>query len=311
MNISHRQLKAFVLLARLRNFSRAAEQMFIAQSGLSMMIRELEGQLGFRLFDRTTRNVSLTKFGTEFLAVAEQNVRNIENTVERVGRSAKDENLRLSISAPPMSCAYLLPPIVAAFEKRYPAVQLHIVDTDLGNITRLVRDGEVDLGLGMFVKPTPGLVRIPLFKFSLALASQSPRFRIGRTPRRWRDLIGLPFINLPPDYPFQQAIDKNLQNAGHSMGPKFTVNLIDTQLGMVAAGRGVAIVPSTVVSACRSRPIQLEPIVDPIIEMEYYELRDRARQLPVCTDDFTDLIRELIPRDVAPLAVTSVEGVDS
>jgi DNA-binding transcriptional LysR family regulator len=60
MNITSRQLKAFVLTAQHRSFSRAAERLFITQSGMSLLVRELEAQLGFRLFDRTTRRVTLS-----------------------------------------------------------------------------------------------------------------------------------------------------------------------------------------------------------------------------------------------------------
>jgi LysR family transcriptional regulator, carnitine catabolism transcriptional activator len=63
MDLTSRQLRAFLLVAQHRNFSRAAEALFITPSGLSILIRELESQLGFRLFDRTTRHVVLTAHG--------------------------------------------------------------------------------------------------------------------------------------------------------------------------------------------------------------------------------------------------------
>ena len=70
IDFSSRQLRAFVLVARYRSFSRAAAALFITPSGLSLLIRELERQLGVRLFDRTTRQVELTTAGSEMLAVA-------------------------------------------------------------------------------------------------------------------------------------------------------------------------------------------------------------------------------------------------
>ncbi|MCS6762995.1 MAG: LysR family transcriptional regulator [Candidatus Protistobacter heckmanni] len=94
MNILHRQLKVFLLVARLHNFSRAAEQLFIAKSGLSTMVRELEEQFGFRLFDRTTRHVRLTEFGTQFLPIAEQNVQSIEGIVSRIGEIARQARVQ-------------------------------------------------------------------------------------------------------------------------------------------------------------------------------------------------------------------------
>ncbi|GAA0508751.1 LysR family transcriptional regulator [Pigmentiphaga daeguensis] len=298
MNISHRQLKAFLLLAQQRNFSRAAEQLHIAQSGLSLMIRELEGQLGFRLFDRTTRQVTLTQFGAEFRAVAEQNVKRIEEIVEQVGRSAQRANTTLSIGAPPLTCSYLLPPVVAAFEQRHPGVRLTVVDTDLPSVSSMVRAGHLDVGLGMFIKAAPGMLRQPLFHFSLVAASAAPKFQLARSPRSWSALAGEQFINLPFDNPLQQLIDKNLALVGHEGPPRFVVNFIETQIGLAEAGRGIAILPSTAVPACRGRGIRLEPLGPPLVELEFYELRDRGRKLPPCADDFCDLLKRSIPRAV-------------
>src|SRR6267142_963876 len=91
MNITSRQLKAFVLTARHGSFSRAAERLFITQSGMSVLVRELEAQLGFRLFDRTTRRVTLTEFGTRFLPIADRSIVELESAASSIGRSARSE----------------------------------------------------------------------------------------------------------------------------------------------------------------------------------------------------------------------------
>ena len=67
IDFTSRQLRGFLLVAQHRSFSRAAGALFITPSGLSLLIRELENQLGVRLFERTTRHVALTAFGTELL----------------------------------------------------------------------------------------------------------------------------------------------------------------------------------------------------------------------------------------------------
>src|SRR5256884_1780793 len=69
-------------------FSRAAGALFITPSGLSVLIRELETQLGFRLFDRTTRHVAPTAYGTEFLGVARRCLADLDAATARIGRSA-------------------------------------------------------------------------------------------------------------------------------------------------------------------------------------------------------------------------------
>ena len=304
MNVTHRQLKAFLLVASHRNFSRAAEQMFIAQSGLSLMIRELEEQLGFRLFDRTTRNVQLTSLGTQFLPVAQQNVQNIEGIVSRLGQSARSASLTLTIGAPPMTSSYLLPELIAFFNKSHPEVRVRVVDTDISNISSLVRGGEIDMGLGMFIKPTPGVERIPLFRFSLVVASADHSFNVDHTPMPWHDLLGKPIIGLPPENPLQQFIDKQMASVGGLAPPDFVVNFIDTQLGMVAAGCGVAVIPSTAISACQNRKVRLNVLSEPAIELDFYEVRDRSRQLPSCAESFTALLQRSISESHKPLRAT-------
>jgi DNA-binding transcriptional LysR family regulator len=88
VNITSRQLRAFILTARHESFSRAADEMFITQSGISIMVRELESQLGFRLFDRTTRKVRLTDLGACFLPTANRCLCELEAAVLRIRRSS-------------------------------------------------------------------------------------------------------------------------------------------------------------------------------------------------------------------------------
>src|SRR5438445_110028 len=104
MNITSRQLKAFLLTAQHQSFSRAAEQLFITQSGMSVLVRELEAQLGFRLFDRTTRRVTLTEFGVKFLPIADRSLLELEAAAANIGRSATEVGRH---RPPEIVCNYL------------------------------------------------------------------------------------------------------------------------------------------------------------------------------------------------------------
>ena len=109
MDFSSRQLRAFLLVAQHRSFSRAAEALFITPSGLSVMIRELEGQLGFRLFDRTSRHVALTSYGGELLTVAQSCLDQFDTAIARLGRAATQGQARFCRLVrrrwlPPMFC---------------------------------------------------------------------------------------------------------------------------------------------------------------------------------------------------------------
>ena len=109
MEFSTRQLRAFHLVARHRSFVRAAEVLLITPSGLSVLIRELERQVGFRLFDRTTRHVSLTAFGSELLAVTEPSLSSLDAAMSRIKQVAKGRERWISIGTTPWLAANVLP----------------------------------------------------------------------------------------------------------------------------------------------------------------------------------------------------------
>src|SRR5215831_19454041 len=99
IDFSSRQLRAFLLVAQHHNFTRAAEALFITPSGLSLLIREFENQLGFRLFDRTTRHVSLTAEGAELIAAARRSLEDFDSAMLRIRERVRESNQTLFVGA--------------------------------------------------------------------------------------------------------------------------------------------------------------------------------------------------------------------
>ncbi len=294
MNINSRQLKSFLLVARHRNFSRAAEQLFITQSGLSVLVRELEGQLGFRLFERTTRRVGLTEFGTQFLPVAERYMQDLEAAVSRIGRSASAASRYLSVGATPLMAAHLLPAVIAEFGARNRELRIRLFDADRSTISDLVEGGKLDMGLGMFLKPATGVRRISLFRFSLVAisAGEASPSRIQRVG--WSTLVASTLIGLPPDNPIQQLIERHLFRAGRRNPPDLVFNYLETQIAMAEVGAGTAILPSFALPACRNRKVLINQVVKPIVHLDLYEIRNRGIKLPPGADEFTAFLREYV-----------------
>src|SRR5262249_24220360 len=123
MEVSTRQLRAFRLVAQHRNFTRAAEALFITPSGLSVLIRELENRVGFRLFDRTTRYVELTAHGVELLAVIQRSLEELDSAIANIGRSANRSRTSLSLGVTPLVAANVLPPAIREFREHRPDLQ--------------------------------------------------------------------------------------------------------------------------------------------------------------------------------------------
>ena len=123
-DFTSRQLRAFLLVARHHNFTRAAEALFITPSGLSVLIRELENQLGFRLFDRTTRHVVLTAHGSQLLAVVRPSLEEIDAATSRIGHTAKETSDTLSVGAGLLHAANIFPAAIREFRSRRPNVRM-------------------------------------------------------------------------------------------------------------------------------------------------------------------------------------------
>src|SRR4051812_3134048 len=170
MNITTRQLKAFVLTARHQSFSRAAEELFITQSGMSVLVRELETQLGFRLFERTTRKVTLTEPGSKFLPVADRSLRDLETAALYLSREAATAGDRLAIGAPPFPAAELLPQAISAFATLHPKLHIQLIDAEGARLMEMVQSGKVDVALSASLQESPGLIKLPLARFALMLA---------------------------------------------------------------------------------------------------------------------------------------------
>ena len=130
IDFTSRQLRAFLLVAQHRSFSRAAGALFITPSGLSLLIRELETRLGVRLFERTTRNVALTAFGTELLTVAQRNLQELDGVMSRIGQSASETGVSLSVGTPPLLMASVLAPAIQEFRSHRPELRFQLFDID-------------------------------------------------------------------------------------------------------------------------------------------------------------------------------------
>jgi DNA-binding transcriptional LysR family regulator len=296
MDFTSRQFRAFLLVAQHRSFSRAAEALYITPSGLSVLIRELESQLGFRLFDRTTRHVGLTSYGSELLGVVRQSLEKLDAAVSRVGRSATEASHSLSVGAPPLIAANLLPEAIKEFRNHRPDLRIRVFDVGGEALTRLVEEGKLDMSLGAFFHTGLGIRRTPLFRFSLMVIRPDNDLALRRTSTTWSALKGEPMISLVPENVIQQFIDKHLTRAGVSAHRSAEFNYLDTMIAMVEAGEGVAVIPSFVLPACRNRKVVMSKLINPVVTVDFSRISVRGKRLPLGADDFTAFLKNYIAR---------------
>jgi len=134
---------------------------------LSLNIRDLESELGARLFDRTTRRVELTAAGREFLQSVDKLITDLEHAVQNARDLADRRRGRLVVAAPPLLAALIVPGAIADYKKRFPGIEVTVVDAQTNVIVDRVRSGEADCGIGTFAEAEEGIRRETIFEDAL------------------------------------------------------------------------------------------------------------------------------------------------
>jgi LysR family carnitine catabolism transcriptional activator len=290
MEINTRQLRAFRLVAQHRNFTRAAEALFMTPSGLSVIIKELESRVGFRLFDRTTRHVELTAHGRQLLVVIQRNLEELDEAIAHIGHSAKGRRRQITLGATPLVAANIVAPAMGEFHRQRPDLKIQLFDADLPTLIKMVQIGKLDMSLGIF-NAMPDFRREPFFRFSLMAARAASEDISARKTTSWSALTGETLIALSSEHPHQQLIDKQLAQTGAQVNIGSIVNLLDTQIALVEAEEGIAIIPSFGLPACRSRKIVTSQLINPVVRFDFHLISARGKELPEGANEFTSFLK--------------------
>lgn len=298
MNLSTRQMRAFLHVARIGNFTRAAEQAHITQAGLSILIREMEKQLGCRLFERTTRVVSLTPEGRRLLPVVERLMTDLDDVAAELGAAGDAARRTLRIAATPLVSSHLLPQVFSTFRAAHPQVSLRLFDADLRDVEAMVAAGDADMGLGFFFKAAPGLERTPVGRFQLMRVSRLDDDAdvppgVGTAP--WSSLRGAELVGLPPGNPIQKVIDHHLSTIGRADAQRPAFNFFGTLISMVEAGFGTAVMPTFALAACRRHRVRTDVLAKPKVGLDFYRITKRGAHETEAMQAFVATLVKALP----------------
>lgn len=244
-----RHLRYFLAVAEEKSFSRAAERLHVSQPPLSMHVKALEGELGVRLLDRTNRGVTLTPAGQVFLDEIRAVLRRIDQARIKAQHAGQGEVGTLSVGFVSTAGYGILPPALKRFRERFPGVdvQLHELTTDAQ--IREMRAGRLDLGIGLGPVEEVDLVFETVLRETLVLAAPVRHAALPRSgPVRLKALSNEHFIIPPRDVGpgLYDLIISLCRAAGFT--PRITQHArqMQTVIGLVASGMGVALVPASV-----------------------------------------------------------------
>jgi len=289
MNLTLRQLRAFLAVADCASFTEAARQLHLTQAAMSVLVRELEAELGVRVLDRSTRRVELTEAGRDLYPFAQRVLRELEDAVSSVGELRDKKKGLLRVAAPQMMACTLMPQVIAAYRERYPQVEVQLWDTVPELMIERVLSAQVELAVGPDVAAPPELARRPLLSDRHHFICKPDHPLARRKQVRWRELAGLPFI--APTHDFMRRLEPELAAAGQAAPlvlPVHQVSYMTTALGLVAAGLGVTAVPSYAAPLVQGHGLAMRPLVDPVFYREVCIFSAAARSLSPAAQGFVE-----------------------
>lgn len=286
VNITLKQLRAFVAVARTQSFTEACVQVHLSQPALSIAIKNLEEEVGGALFSRTTRAIALTPEGEEFYPVAQKILQDCETALDDLNQRFALNRGRVVLAAMPSFASSLLPGIISQYRALYPNVSVTVNDVIAEDVVDMVRNGQVEVGITFDPGRSEDLAFTPLFddRFVAVVHPDHPLTALSHVS--WQALLKNDFIALQRPSSIRLLIEAKLRQLGMQVSPEFETHQLATIGRMVATDLGVSAVPSLCIqqmrelgAVCREldTPVMSRPVG--VVTRKRYPLSTAARSL--------------------------------
>lgn len=286
MNPTLRQLRALVAVVRTGSFTLAAEALHVTQAALSGLIKELEQTLGIRVFDRSTRKVSLTDVGRELYPLFAKMIDDLDGALLDIANHTQLKKGVVRIAAPQLMSCTLLPLVIAAYRAAHPDIQVRLVDCAVENVTARVLSGEVDFGIGPEREPSAQVEARVLFEMPFVLVFPQGHPLGERERATWSDLSDYPFISLQGQFTERLLSDMHSALREVPLHPSNEVTFMTTALAMVAAGLGVTVCLPYAEPLVRLHQLQLRQLHEPELTRRFFVYTRENRALSPAADSF-------------------------
>jgi DNA-binding transcriptional LysR family regulator len=292
-----RYLQYFVTVAERRNFTRAAEELHVAQPAISQQIKSLEGELGVSLLHRTKRSVKLTAAGHAFLSEAKEILAHAEFSKQVARRAARGETGSLAIGCVSLSVAGFLPELIQTYRKRFPAVRVHLLELMPEQQLQAFAREKIDVGFTrpLAVENEKTFVQERVYRDCLMLALPETHLLAKTKQARLEKFAGEEFVMLKRSEAPKLVDDMTQFCAKAGFTPQIVSEppMMQSVLMAVAAGIGVALVPGCV-RIFRQPGVVFLPVrpISPVIDLV---LTRPQGELSPTVSAWLEMVRERLP----------------
>ena len=294
MKQGFRHIRAFLQAAKLKSFTLAAQSLHVSQPALTVQIRQLESELGVKLFDRDRRQVTLTAEGQSMLEPLQRILDEFQGAVEQAQDLAGLRRGRLTVATLPSIAASWLPPMIREFRQAHPEIRIQVADVPATHIQRLVKDEGADLGIGPWHNRDKALLFQEILQDQLYVFFPAGH-PLSKTKRPTLENLTLyPHVLMSPGTSVREALNRALEDSGLDIDVACEVAYLSTAIGMVRAGLGVAILPLSTLDAARCDGLEHRLVADGHLRRRLGLITLRRRTPSAAAQAF---ITELMSRD--------------
>ncbi|MFT5722369.1 MAG: LysR family carnitine catabolism transcriptional activator [Motiliproteus sp.] len=294
MNVSIKQLRAFVAVAQTLSFTEACDRIHLSQPALSIAIKNLEDAVGGRLLIRSTRILALTPEGLQFFPVAQRLLTDWDGAFQDLNNLFALQRGQLSIAAMPSFAGHQLPAVLASYRERYPAVNIRIQDVVAEDVVEMVRSGRVELGVAFDTQADSELQFSPLFEDPF-IAVLPPGHPLLRHPQlSWAMIAAAPFLTLQPPSMIRQLILDTMAEHGIRLSIEFESHQLVTIIRMVVCGLGVSVVPALCIPQIEQQGAEWRPLLEPEVRRTVGIYTRRRYPLSKAAEAMMPLLKQMI-----------------
>lgn len=296
MILTMRQLEAFVLVYRLRSLTKAAAEMRVTQSAVSLLIRQVEENFQLKLFDRTTRALHPTAACQEAAPIAERVLSGAHGLSRHMRDLVEVRKGRVSVAVSAGVALALFPRIIARYRSSHPEVAINLFDVAPDELLPFVMAGNAEFGIGSVENDgTPDVEIKTLIESPLsAIVTRNGQFE-KRRRLTWDDIADHSVIAMRRGTRIRTQIDEALARTGRELKPALEVSLITTSLALTSEGAGISILPAHMLPKSQFPTLAAIPLSSPRIDRHLSLITRAGFVLSPAAQKFVETALRLLP----------------
>ncbi|MBR0687777.1 LysR family transcriptional regulator [Bradyrhizobium manausense] len=292
MTVTLRQLEAFLLVYKLRSITKAAAEMGVTQSAISLLIRQLETDVRVLLFDRTTRALSPTAAAIDAFPVVQRIVGDSLGLTQHLRDLAQTKKGRVVLAVSAGAASALMPKILSKFRRTFPNIEIDLYDVAVDQLVGRILSAEVEFGIGSVEEGNSEIAIEPLLRGQLSAIGLRDRSFERKRQMGWSELSNFSTIAMRRGTRIREQIDRTLAQAGKVLSPTYEVSLINTALSMTAQGLALSILPVHVLPGGQFPSLVAVPLVNPAIHRQLSLVTRAGISLSPAAQKFVTIAKE-------------------